>query len=208
MGRRRREDAAITRERVLASAWQLIRERGAHCITLEEVARTIGMTRGAIYGHFRSRAELLGALLAGAEADISMRLARCGADAPGHLERLLAALLHGDELAPHANLLSALLQHRCAEDCELCPLRARILQRAARACETLAAWLPDPQRANLLVAHLWGLLSAQSLCLAPSSLAHCAAPLARLYGGAEVLLAPPEYAEIATVRPTPVRDTP
>ncbi|MGN5476694.1 hypothetical protein ACTMU2_05855 [Cupriavidus basilensis] len=53
------------------------------------------------------------------------------------------------------------MQHRCAEDCELCRC-ARILQRAARACETLAAWLPDPQRANLLVAHLWGLLSAQS----------------------------------------------
>ncbi|MFC4523547.1 TetR family transcriptional regulator [Cupriavidus pinatubonensis] len=208
MGRRRREDAAMTRERVLASAWQVIRERGAHCVTLEEVARTIGMTRGAIYGHFRSRAELFRALLTDAEAEISLRLARCDADAPGQLERLLAALLDGDALAPHANLLSAVVQHRCTEDCELCPVRAHVLQRAEYACERLRSWLPDPQRANLLVAHLWGLLSAQSLWLAPSSLAHCVAPLARLYAGADLRLASLPCASVATAGRAAVRDTP
>jgi len=181
MARRSRQHAAATRARILASAGQLVRTRGAHAVTLDDVARAIGMTRGAVYGHFRSRAELLGALLADAEADIAARLDCAAPDTPARLDRVLAALLEGDGLARHASLLSALLQHKCTDACELCPLRARICCQAERLRERLAAWLPDPLHAHLLMAHLWGLLGAQSLQLAPDRLSHWAAPLARLY---------------------------
>jgi len=183
LGRRSREHAAATRARILGSAQRLIQARGVHGLTLEDIARAIGMTRGAVYGHFGTRAELLGALLCSAEAAIAERLAPlCEADKPAQLEHVLAALLDGDGAASHVSLLSALLQHKCSDACELCPLRARILERADLLRQRLAAWLPDPQRANLLIAHIWGLLSAQALHLAPGGLAHCAAPLARLYG--------------------------
>ncbi|KWR89669.1 TetR/AcrR family transcriptional regulator [Cupriavidus sp. IDO] len=217
MARRTREDAAVTRARILASAQQLIRERGLHCVTLDDVARAIGMTRGAVYAHFRSRAELLGALLSCAEADFAARLAplsrgACGTG-PRALQQALAALLHGDDIARHVSLLAFLLQHKCGDACELCPLRARVLQSIEAARETLAVLLPAPGLASLLVAHLWGLLSAQALHFAPSGHSGCAASLARLYLGHDGL---PDGLPSATqgilanaiCDPALVRDTP
>lgn len=187
MVRRTRDDAADTRARILASAQKLIRQRGLHCVTLDDVARAIGMTRGAVYAHFRSRTALLGALLSCAEADFAARLAplsQARANAgPGALERLLAALLHGDDIARHVSLVGFLLQHKCGAACELCPLRARVLRAVEILHDTFAALLPEPGLAGLLVAHLWGLLSARALQLAPSGLSGCAASLARLYVG-------------------------
>lgn len=217
MARRTREDAAVTRARILASAQQLIRERGLHCVTLDDVARAIGMTRGAVYAHFRSRAELLGALLSCAEADFAARLAPLSRGASGTgpraLQQALAALLHGDDIVRHVSLLAFLLQHKCGDACELCPLRARVLQGIEVLRETLAVLLPAPGLASLLVAHLWGLLSAQALHFAPSGHSGCAASLARLYLGHDVL---PDGLPSATqgilanaIRdPTLVRDTP
>jgi len=191
MGRRTREDAAVTRARILAAAQQLIRQRGVHCVTLDDMARAIGMTRGAVYAHFRSRDELLGALLTCAEADVADRLTPllqgCAGTAPAVLEQALAALFDGDGIVRHVSLLAFLLQHKCGDACELCPLRARVLQGVEALRERLAALLPAPGLADLLVVHLWGLLSAHSLRLAPADLSACAAPLARLYFGQDGL---------------------
>ncbi|CAN7764252.1 TetR family transcriptional regulator [Cupriavidus necator] len=181
MARRTREDAAATRARILAAAGQLVQARGVHAVTLDDVARAIGMTRGAVYGHFRSRADLLGALLDLAEHDIAARLAAVASASPFRLDAILAAVLDGDGLARHASLLSALLQHKCSDACELCPLRLRIRAQAERLRELVAVRIADPVHAHLLVAHLWGLLSAQSLHLASGGLSQWAAPLGRLY---------------------------
>ncbi|EON19126.1 TetR/AcrR family transcriptional regulator [Cupriavidus sp. GA3-3] len=217
MARHTREDAAVTRTRILASALQLIRHRGLHCVTVDDVARAIGMTRGAVYGHFRSRAELLGALLSCAEADFAARLAPLAqgraANGPGTLEQALAALLDGDDLARHVSLLAALLQHKCGDDCELCPLRARVLAGVEALRATFAGLLPAPGMAGLLVAHLWGLLSAHAMHLAPSGLSGCAAALARLYQGPDVPPHPalstiPSCRPDATFDPALLRDTP
>ncbi|WP_354683544.1 TetR/AcrR family transcriptional regulator [Cupriavidus necator] len=215
MARSNRENAAATRARILTSAQQLIRHRGLHCVTVDDVARAIGMTRGAVYGHFRSRAELLGALLSCAEADFATRLAplaRSGSG-PGALERALAALLQGDDLARHVSLLAALLQHKCGDACELCPLRTRVLRAVGTLRATFTELLPAPSLAGLLVAHLWGLLSAHAMHLAPSGLSGCAAALAHLYQGHGV--APDAALSVslscrpdATFDPPLVRDTP
>ncbi|WP_432262042.1 TetR/AcrR family transcriptional regulator [Cupriavidus sp. TMH.W2] len=217
MARHTREDAAVTRARILASAQQLIRHRGLHCVTVDDVARAIGMTRGAVYGHFRSRTELLEALLSCAENDFATRLAplaqgRAGTG-PGALEQALATLLHGDDLARHVSLLAALLQHKCGDACELCPLRARVLAGVEALRGTLADLLPAPGLSNLLMAHLWGLLSAHAMHLAPSGLSGCAAALARLYQDPDLQPQPVLPASLschpdATFDPLLVRDTP
>ncbi|MDQ0140479.1 TetR/AcrR family transcriptional regulator [Cupriavidus necator] len=213
MARHTREDAAATRARILASAQQLIRERGLHCVTVADVARAIGMTRGAVYGHFRSRAELLGALLSCAEADFAARLAPLAqGDAgtgPHALEKTLSDLLRGDELARHVSLVAALLQHKCGEACELCPLRARVLRGVESLRAAFAVVLPAPGLAGLLVAHLWGLLGAHAMQLAPSGLSGSAVALARLYRGHVALSAAQLGCRSgATSSAARVRDTP
>jgi TetR/AcrR family acrAB operon transcriptional repressor len=186
MVRRTRDDAVATRARILDSAQQLMHQRGLPCVTLEDVARAIGMTRGAVYAHFRSRAALLGALLSCAEADFAGRLAPLADEAharPGALEPALAALLEGDAIARHVSLLVALLQHKCCAACELCPLRERVLAGIDRLRSAFAGLLPEPGLAGLLVAHLWGLLSAHALQLTPAGLSGAAPALASLYMG-------------------------
>lgn len=52
-----------TRAALIAAAARLIEEKGYHNITLEHVAKLVGMSRGAIYGNFRDRDELFMAVL-------------------------------------------------------------------------------------------------------------------------------------------------
>ena len=51
-----------TRIRILESARWLLVERGYHGVGLEEVARNAGVSRQALYLHFKSKAELLVAM--------------------------------------------------------------------------------------------------------------------------------------------------
>ncbi len=48
-----------TRDRILAGAWSLARERGSVDFTLAEVGRLAGVSRQAVYLHFANRAALL-----------------------------------------------------------------------------------------------------------------------------------------------------
>ncbi len=72
MVRRTKEEAAATREQVLDAAEQVFRQRGVGHASLAEVADAAGVTRGAIYHHFASKAELFEAMLARAEMPIDM----------------------------------------------------------------------------------------------------------------------------------------
>ncbi|WP_345547795.1 TetR family transcriptional regulator [Microbulbifer aestuariivivens] len=60
--RRRKEDALETRERILDAAITVFHQQGVARPSLTEVAELAGVTRGAIYGHFRNKADLFNAL--------------------------------------------------------------------------------------------------------------------------------------------------
>jgi AcrR family transcriptional regulator len=47
-----------TRERILATARKLFETRGFAEISIEDVMRACGLTRGGFYAHFSSKAEL------------------------------------------------------------------------------------------------------------------------------------------------------
>src|SRR3972149_813091 len=51
-----------TRIRILKSAQRLLVERGYHGVGLEEIARAAGVSRQAIYLHFKSKVDLLVAM--------------------------------------------------------------------------------------------------------------------------------------------------
>jgi AcrR family transcriptional regulator len=57
-GRPKGDKRQRTRARLLEAANLVIRQKGFYRTTLEDVARQAGMTRGAIYGNFRSREDL------------------------------------------------------------------------------------------------------------------------------------------------------
>jgi AcrR family transcriptional regulator len=64
MARRTRAEAEATRDALLDAAEAVFLEKGYAHSTLEEMARRAGLTRGAIYWHFRNKADVFNALAA------------------------------------------------------------------------------------------------------------------------------------------------
>ncbi len=62
MARKTKEEALKTREAILDAAVQVFSVRGVSGSTLANIAKAAGVTRGAIYWHFRNKEDLLGAL--------------------------------------------------------------------------------------------------------------------------------------------------
>lgn len=61
--RRTKEEAAITRGQLLKKALNVFSKKGYAATTLEDIAREAEVTRGAIYWHFGSKAELYNTLI-------------------------------------------------------------------------------------------------------------------------------------------------
>lgn len=61
--RRTKEEAAITREQLLKKALTVFSKKGYAAATLQDIASEAQVTRGAIYWHFGSKAELYNTLI-------------------------------------------------------------------------------------------------------------------------------------------------
>lgn len=59
MARRTNEQSQQTREKILWGALNVFSEKGFSRSTLSDIAKRIGMTRGAVYWHFKDKRELL-----------------------------------------------------------------------------------------------------------------------------------------------------
>jgi TetR/AcrR family acrAB operon transcriptional repressor len=89
MARRTKEAAAVTREHLLDAAEQVFREHGVTRTSLSQIATAAGVTRGAVYWHFKGKPALFNAMCERATLP---------------LDAMLAAASRGD----HADPLSAL----------------------------------------------------------------------------------------------------
>ena len=63
MARRTKEDAMATRHKLLDSAENLFQAQGVSRTSLQDIARRAGATRGAIYWHFKDKADLFNAMM-------------------------------------------------------------------------------------------------------------------------------------------------
>lgn len=63
MARRTKEEALATRHRLLDAAEMLFQARGVSRTSLQDIATQAGATRGAIYWHFKDKADLFNAMI-------------------------------------------------------------------------------------------------------------------------------------------------
>lgn len=63
MVRRTKDEAQETRNRILDAAEHLFSERGVSRTSLEDIAQAAGVTRGAIYWHFKDKRDLVAAMV-------------------------------------------------------------------------------------------------------------------------------------------------
>lgn len=121
MTRRSKAEAAATRDSLLDAAEHVFFEKGYSRATLEDIARHAGVTRGALYWHFRDKADVLQAMLARVELPLEAlvgELERVDANRPlatlrelclhalrqlahdGRRQRVYTILLHRMETTP------------------------------------------------------------------------------------------------------------
>ena len=79
---RREEYSAATRQALLDSATELFAERGYARTSLDEIAAGARVTKGALYGHFRSKQALFRAVLHQLEAATTAEVQRAVEAAP------------------------------------------------------------------------------------------------------------------------------
>jgi len=107
--RHERADAARNRATILTAAEALVAERGAQCVTMDQVARAAGVGKGTLFRHFGDRCGLMRALLDERERGLQEGFIRgpapLGPGAPPR-ERLVA---FGERMLEHIEIQGDLL---------------------------------------------------------------------------------------------------
>lgn len=102
-------DAAQTARTILASATDLLAARGFAAVSLDDVAGAAGVTRGAVYHHYRSKAGLFRAVAARLQSEVAEAVVAAaegaGADPLAQLRAGCHAFLDAITAAPAVRVL-------------------------------------------------------------------------------------------------------
>lgn len=93
MVRRTKEDALATRQSLLDAAELLFQAQGVSRTSLNDIARKAGTTRGAIYWHFKDKADLFNAMMERVTLPLEQAFRNVGTDPDGNpMEQIRQAM--------------------------------------------------------------------------------------------------------------------
>jgi TetR/AcrR family acrAB operon transcriptional repressor len=129
MVRRTKVEAAITREQLLDAAERVFSKRGVAKTSLAEVAAAAGVTRGAVYWHFRDKADLFGAMCERATSPLDAMLVEAGGrthdDPLGAVRALAVSALTRLATDPRAQAVFEVIFHKTELTGELAEIAGR-----------------------------------------------------------------------------------
>jgi len=132
MVRKTREEALATREELLDAAERVFRKHGVGHTSLAEVADAAGVTRGAIYWHFKDKADLFQALVKRVEMPMNAAMEEMdrtsAADPLGAVRQLAIHALQNLAGSARTQAVFEVVFLRCEYTQELAPVRARQLE--------------------------------------------------------------------------------
>lgn len=121
--RRTKEQAEQTRAAILEAAELLFLQKGVAHSTLEQIAKAAGVTRGAVYWHFQSKAHLFHAMLSQVRLppeQLAERLSGCdGVDPLLSLRDLCINAIENLARDEQRRRIFTILLHRCEFTAEL-----------------------------------------------------------------------------------------
>jgi len=154
MARRTKEQAQQTRQALLDAAEVVFDARGVSEASLQEIAEVAGMTRGAVYWHFRDKADLFNALMDRAILPFEQRwLDDRAAAPPAPLAELLAIaadMLRATSRDARLQRAVSISSQKTSYVDELGAVRERRLAVLARARKRFEVLLRQAQRAGEL----------------------------------------------------------
>ncbi len=130
MARRTKEEALETRHRLLDAAERMFQAKGVSATSLTDIALDAGATRGAIYWHFKDKADLFNAMM----ERVTLPLEHAMTSAPegdDPLVSLRAAILNSLEKAvndPRTRRVFEVATHKVEYVDSLCAVRQRHLE--------------------------------------------------------------------------------
>jgi TetR/AcrR family acrAB operon transcriptional repressor len=132
LARSTKEQALVTRARLIDSAERLFERQGVSRTSLQQIAQQAGVTRGAVYWHFADKADLFYAMLERVTLPMERAFARTlddELDDPlAHLRTTLLEVLHAAATDEHTRRVFEIATHALAQVGELDSVRARRLQ--------------------------------------------------------------------------------
>lgn len=167
--KRTRAEARATREGILDAAEQAFLERGVSRSSLEHVAQRAGVTRGAIYWHFKDKSDLFSAMLDRVRlpmADLAEAYRRDGAyvsDPLGRLHELCRhALTRLEESETYRNVYG-ILMNRCEFAGEMNPAFERQLEIDAENLRKVEADFREAQALGQLAPYVQPRIATRAL---------------------------------------------
>jgi TetR/AcrR family transcriptional regulator, acrAB operon repressor len=137
--RRTREDALKTRDQILDAAEVTFFEHGFAQTSLAQIAEHAGLTRGAIYGHFKNKCEVFNAMAERVKLPMEMLVTATfeprEADPLGRIRDLFMFCLAKAAIEPHSRRVFEVLFTKCEYTQEMAPVleRQRVAARDGRA---------------------------------------------------------------------------
>jgi TetR/AcrR family acrAB operon transcriptional repressor len=132
MARRTKEDALATRHALLDAAEHVFLAQGVAGTSLNDIAQAAGTTRGAIYWHFKDKADLFNAMMDRVAMPLQRALslvdAQPEADPLPGLKKALRAALRQTVTDPQTRRVFEVATHKVEYVDSLCAVRARHLE--------------------------------------------------------------------------------
>ncbi|RIX44682.1 MAG: TetR family transcriptional regulator [Rhodocyclales bacterium GT-UBC] len=127
MVRRTKEDALVTRHRILDAAVEVFNHQGVSQTSLNDIAKHAGVTRGAIYWHFENKLAMFNAMVERLICPLMInaedREARINADPLGFLRDASAEFLGKMLTDENFRRVFEILWHKCEYVGEMAAIR-------------------------------------------------------------------------------------
>jgi|GEM_PF-402627 len=134
-----REHGEETRARIIETALELIADHGFASTSTREISERLGFTKAALYYHFRTKEELLAAIMEPVVRDMTA-LVGSSSDAGTPAERRRVLEGYVDLVAAHADLMKVLANDPAVRRCGVLELARPLYERLER----ILLGTPDP----------------------------------------------------------------
>ena len=154
MVRRTKQEALETRDRILDTAEQVFLERGVSRTSLEMIAGAAGLSRGAIYWHFRNKADLFDAMMGRVVLPMEEMAARASAsdldDPVAHVRACALNVLDHLTTNPQCQRVFEICCHKVEYVDEMMQVRQRHIEARNNCLQHMERGLKNAAKKGLL----------------------------------------------------------
>lgn len=167
MVRRTKEEAQETRVRILDTAERVFLKKGVARTSLADVADAAGLTRGAIYWHFKNKADLFDAMMQRVSLPMEEMVARAGdeniEDPLAYVRCCALAVLERVTNDPQSKRVAEISRYKVEYADEMEPLRARHIECRTECLGRIERGLRNAAKKGLLASSVNPRLAAVGL---------------------------------------------